>query len=165
MIARSHFDSRLVAFRVWCHYSEGVRKKVRQAPHRGRAKERSWSLGLLWVSCARRGDDSEGMKMKVSAHGVPSLEDPPRGSEISFSVALLGWLCPSGLPEASHGDAVLDAFHCSHPHWSPSSCSVLTCTQGCSLDQITLTPQLSDFQLDGCSQCPTRTCGTLEGKE
>lgn len=27
MISRSHFDSRLVGFKVWCHYSEGVRKK------------------------------------------------------------------------------------------------------------------------------------------
>lgn len=28
MISRSHFDSRLVGFKVWCHYSEGVRKKM-----------------------------------------------------------------------------------------------------------------------------------------
>lgn len=47
MIARSHFDSRLVGFKVWCHYSEGVRKSRDKLLNRGEAKEAALSWGLL----------------------------------------------------------------------------------------------------------------------
>lgn len=47
------------------------------------------------------------VKIKVSTHGVPSLEDPPFDPEISFSVALL-WVvvAQGGQPEVLHADAV-----------------------------------------------------------
>ena len=42
MTSRSHFDSRLVGFKVWCHYSEGVRKKTTdKLLSRGRGRKRN----------------------------------------------------------------------------------------------------------------------------
>lgn len=41
------------------------------------------------------GEAMTGDKRNVSARRVPSLEDPPLGSELPLSVALLGWLWPA----------------------------------------------------------------------
>ena len=40
MISRSHFDSRFVGFKVWCHYSEGVREEMETSTLAGEEVEK-----------------------------------------------------------------------------------------------------------------------------
>lgn len=99
MISRSHFDSRLVGFKVWCHYSEGVRKKKQTSSSAGGEVEEEAELRTAQAHLGRAGRrDSKEMMYKAADNRVHVPYSPlQRLSTWSwdiFSVALLGWSWP-----------------------------------------------------------------------
>lgn len=90
MIARSHFDSRLVGFKVWCHYSEGVRKETETSSSAGReVKKEARNAGLLLPSWVGQGDVTVRGRIQkavviTSTPSEPSVDASPFGPEICF---------------------------------------------------------------------------------